>query len=135
MSPSAQALRDIQDTRTKRPGFAFMDLRSCECPPCPSKGWDPPTPRVLSLPHAASVPTSAKQGMRTNHRERDTVFSAPRRGCVPGTGQVQLMFFISTSVLEGQSCQNQSQRVTACKFLQLNVWLLRKHQKSKIRPA
>lgn len=126
---------DIQDAGvTKRPGFAFRDLRGCECPPCPPKGWNPPpkSSHFLMLPPFL---LSGEEGMRTNHRERDAVFCTPRRGSIPATGQLQLVFFISTAVPEGQSCQKQSQRVTACKFLQLNVWLLRKHQKSKIRTA
>lgn len=94
-----------------------------------------PPCRVLSLPHAAPFHSSCQDGARAERRERGAVFPAPRRGRVPATGQVQLVFFISTPAPEGQGCQNQSWRVTACKFLQLNVWLLRKHQKSKISPA
>lgn len=62
---------DIQDAGvTKRPGFAFRDLRGCECPPCPPKGWTPP--QVLSLPHVAPFPSSWRR------RDED---KPQRKGC------------------------------------------------------
>lgn len=98
-----------------------MGLRGCKCPPCLPKGWDTHPPSESS--HILMLPPFLLpvKGTRTDQSVGDAVFSTPRRGCIPATGQVQLVFFISTSAPEGQSCQNQSQRVTACTFLQLTV--------------
>lgn len=81
---------------------------------------------VVPLLHAALL--CLKSPGAGSHTRKATAFSAPR-GSVPATGQVQLVFLISTSAAAGRSCWNQSQGATTARpFPQLTVFLLRKHQ-------
>lgn len=70
---------DIQDAGvTKRPGFAFRDLRGCECPPCPPKGWTPPPSPLTSSCCPLSLFLATKRRGQTT--EKGMLSSALQEG-------------------------------------------------------